>query len=1053
MDQKDLDQSSTQLPEHLPKKKQSENAWQLPYWMTLILKFAVAAVLLVVVGVFALYIGVQLEFFGDLPSKAELKAIQNPVASQVVSADGYVLGKYYIENRTNVKYTDISENILKALVATEDERFFEHNGVDTRSLFRVFFKTLMGGDRSSGGGSTLSQQLAKNLYPRQPYFLISMAVNKMREAVIATRLEEVYTKEELLTLYLNTVPFGERAFGIGTAAKRFFDTNPKDITLEQAATLIGLLKAPSAYSPRRYPDKAKARRNVVLGQMVRKGFITEARAKEVQQLPLVLVYNRETASDGLAPHFRQELKKVLKKWCNANTRLDGSPYNLFTDGLVIRTSIDSRMQQYAEQAVALQMGRLQSLFNEHWKDRPIWKKGDAVVEMAKKRSRRYERLKKRGVSSNKVSKIFNTPVKMKLFSWKGAINVEMTPLDSVKYYLQMLNAGFLAMSPQTGHIKAWVGGTNHYYFQNDHVLGTRQVGSTFKPLVYATALDNNISPCKYYPNERFIYKEHQNWSPRNSGDEYGGAYSMKGGLSKSINTVSVQILLETGLQKVLQIARSMGIYNDIPEVPSISLGTAELSLFEMLGAYSSFANGGHQTPPIYLLSIEDQNGRTLEAFDNPPAEKRKKVLSTSTAQMITGMLQSVVNEGTGRRLRFQYKFQGDIAGKTGTTQNQTDGWFIGYTPNLVAGAWVGGEDRRIRFRTIELGQGARTALPVWGNFMEQVYQDPNYAYWANATFPETSTRVAQVMSCEAYVDKIPRNNGELYAENSGILADKNAPDNAVDTDILFPETEEKEDPEKSLWQKMKERLLPSSSTESSTNTNVTNDGQKTGEKQQKERFITIKRNKQETSEPSANSGWSNPFKDKLEQYKRVNTQKRKEKEQEGTFSLEKLRKTARETLKKQDGGQQAVERQRESTREQARESERQREQERQVREAERQREQEQERQTKERERQEKEVERQREEAREKARESERQREREREKREKEREKREKEAEKERKKREKEREKERERAKKKSYKDKYRSSSSDRIKRSEERKRKAEERKRKAEEKLRKLRER
>ncbi len=747
-------------------------------WVKTLIKVIGALILLLFLFILFFYFAVRLGFFGSIPSKEELFNVKNPVASEIVASDGKtILGKYYLENRSQVAFGDISQYLTQALVATEDERFFEHKGVDLRSVGRVLVKSILMGDRSAGGGSTLSQQLAKNLYPRQDHGRLSMPVNKVREMIIASRLENIYSKKELITLYLNTVSFGERAFGIGTATERFFSTTPKDILPEEAAVLIGMLKAPTAYSPRLNPEKSQERRNVVLGQMVKKGYISEANATTLQQKPLVLKYNRKTQSDGLAPYFRRVLRDELKKWSTNNVKLDGSKHNIFKDGLKIFTTIDPKMQQYAEEAVVDHLFNLQATFFDHWDADYPWGEDESVIDAAIQSSRRYKRLKKAGWSENKIEDNFNKKTSMILYSKDKEQDVMMTPLDSVIYYLHFLHAGFMAMDPHTGEVKAWVGDMDYDYFQKDYVRNQRQVGSTFKPLVYASALENGIAPCQYYPNERFVYKEYDDWSPRNADNEYGGAYSMYGGLAKSVNTVSVQVLFDVGLDKVMQQAQRQGIENEIPKVPSIALGTAELSLQEMVNAYAPFANGGYGVKPILWTHIEDVNGKIIAQNAQTTQQKKQKAMSSATASTMTQMLQTVVDAGTGQRLRWKYNLQGEIAGKTGTTQNHTDGWFIGYTPALLAGAWVGGENRTVRFRDITNGQGANTALPIWGLFFQKLAQDPLFQGLAENQFGNGQGIVADV-SCDLY-----SKNGKGNRPENSDIADAGRNDN---TDIFFP---------------------------------------------------------------------------------------------------------------------------------------------------------------------------------------------------------------------------------------------------------------------------
>lgn len=728
--------------------------------------FLLHALTWVIVGaglLYALYLGVFLIAlaggFGHIPSRSELIEIRNPLASEVYSADGVLLGKYFIENRSEVAFKDISPVLIKALVATEDERFYRHDGVDQVGLLRVAVKSLILRDKRSGGGSTISQQLAKNLFPRRQYRFFSLPVNKLRETIIARRLERSYSKSEVLELYLNTVPFGNNAYGIGTASFRYFGKPVNDLQIEEAAVLVGMLKATSYYNPLRFNERAKTRRNVVLAQMKRNKVITAAQADSLMTLPLKTNPRAQTHNDGLAPYFRAWMRDELKNHLKQFTQPDGSPYNLYTDGLKIYTTIDSRMQTYAEAAVIAHMQTLQRQFANHWNKNKPWGKDQSVVQRAITRSDRYRHMKERGISEQKIQEAFKQKTSMRIFalceekspdgkksSHYCEVDTFMSPLDSVVHHLSFLNAGLLALDPQSGDIKAWVGGANHRFFKYDHVTSQRQAGSTFKPFVYVTALEHGRDPCEYISNEQRVYEAYDNWSPGNSDGNYGGMYSMQGALTQSVNTVSAELIIQTGPAKVVELAKKMGITSPLPAVPALALGAADVSLLEMVGAYSVFVNQGDRRAPRYLLRITDRSGNVLLDKSRPrPAEP---VLSKRAATMMTTMLQSVVQSGTGSRLRYkEYGLKGEMAGKTGTTQDQTDGWFMGFTSHLVAGVWVGGEDRQVRFRSLSLGQGASMALPIWGKFMSSVQHDTAFAYMLKAKFPAPDTSITRVMDC------------------------------------------------------------------------------------------------------------------------------------------------------------------------------------------------------------------------------------------------------------------------------------------------------------------
>lgn len=699
------------------------------------------------------YISIRFEFFDTLPTVQELEQIENSNASQVYTEDGQVLGKYYLQNRINASLDEISPDLLNALVATEDVRFFDHDGVDFKAWFRVFFKSVLMQDESSGGGSTLSQQLAKNLFKRKRYSFLSLPVNKVREMIIAKRLERIYEKEELLTLYLNTVSFSDNTFGVKVASKRFFNTNPKDIKLEEAAVLVGTLKGTTFYNPLTHPDRAKERRNTVLSQMVKYGYLTKNSADSIQAKPMKLRYSTEGNTEGSGTYFREHLRQELKQLLKGKKKSDGTAYSIYTDGLKIYTTIDANMQRYAEEAVAEHMKKLQADFFKHWKKGPSREVRKEIEKIVQK-TPLYKRLKKEGKPQSVIDSLFRKKRPMTIFTWDGEVEKEMSKLDSIQYYFMLLNTGFLAMNPKNGHIKAWVGGIDNKYFQYDHVKSTRQVGSTFKPLVYATALENGTPPCEYIHNRLTIYTEYDDWKPENSDGNYGGVYSMEGGLSNSVNAVTVDLIMRSGIDSVKYLAEQMGITSNIPAVPSIALGTADISLYDMIKVYGTFANQGKRPTPKYIRRIETKTGEVLLDISDEETEM-EQVIRPETALMMTRMLQSVVDSGTARRLRYQYHLNNDIAGKTGTTQNHSDGWFMGYTPDLVAGVWVGAESPKVHFRTISLGQGANMALPIWGRFMNKVYKDPQFSQLRNAKFERLPDSLYWEMDCVPYLEEMP----------------------------------------------------------------------------------------------------------------------------------------------------------------------------------------------------------------------------------------------------------------------------------------------------------
>ncbi len=699
---------------------------------------------------FMIYKGV----FGALPTYGELSRIRNNQASEVYADDEVLLGKYYVENRVNASFGEISPNVIAALVATEDARFFEHSGIDLRAWVRVLVKTILLSDDSAGGGSTLSQQLAKNLYPRGEYWFFSMLVNKIKEMFVARRLERIYTKEELLNLYLNTVSFSENIFGIKVAAQRFFDKSSKDLALHEAAVLVGMLKGPTLYNPVKHPDRSLQRRNTVLNQMEKYGYIAADVCEAAKAEPLEIKYFKEGNNQGLATYFREHLRQELEEVLKDYEKPDGSPYNLYTDGLKIYTTINGRMQRYAEQAVREYMPELQRRFLENWPKNKPWEK-EAVVEWAMKQSDRYKSLKEQGVSDAKIEQIFSKPIRMKLFSWQGEIEKDMSPLDSIKYYLSILHAGLLAVEPQTGLVRAWVGGIDHTFFKYDHVKSVRHVGSTIKPVVYAQALRSGVMPCEYIPNQLTAYDDFNGWEPRNADGTYGGVYSMEGALSKSVNTVSVALLMRAGLDQVRQLARDMGIEKRIPAHPSIALGTVEASLYDMARVYGTFANQGRRPALHYLDRVETADGKVIVKFNRPNPNNFPEVLTPDESLMAIRMMKSVVDSGTARRLGYEFGLRGKVAAKTGTTQNHSDGWLLGFNARLVVGVWIGAETPLVHFRSMNAGQAANTALPIWGSFMRNVYKDGGLKNWQNSYFPPLPDSLAALMACPPYLEEMP----------------------------------------------------------------------------------------------------------------------------------------------------------------------------------------------------------------------------------------------------------------------------------------------------------
>ncbi|NBC04358.1 MAG: penicillin-binding protein [Bacteroidetes bacterium] len=670
-------------------------------------------------------------YFGPVPGTDELSSIQNYEASQVYSSDGKLLGTYYLQNRTEVSLEEINPLMTRALIAVEDARFYEHNGIDERALARVLFKTILLG-QDTGGGSTLTQQLAKNLYPRDETGWFHLVGDKFREMIIARRLERVYSKEKILALYLNSVSFGEEIYGVEMAALRFFGKDASDLNLQEAATLTGMLKGTSWYNPKNHPERANERRNIVLNQMVRYGNLSSEVADSVMALPMQLNYTRITSNEGPAPYFREHIRQEVSRILESRTGSDGKKYNLYTDGLEIQTTVDSRVQIAAEKAVDAQMKELQDFLNRQIERSPIFaERNDSTIHYAWRQTDQYEQLKNAGRTDSEIDSVLHTPRQMELFTWDGYEQKSVAPYDSLKHYLSFLNSGFLAMKPQNGHVVAWVGGINHKHFKYDHVKSKRQVGSAFKPIVYSAALESGMRPCDYRRNILTTYEEYEEWTPRNHADEYGGRYSISAALANSYNTIAVDLLMDTGIPEVQSTAQKMGIQSYIPAEPSIALGTAEVSLMELVTSYTSFLNEGRPATPILITSIKNAQGEVIYQPENKTPGYNEQVasamddnsLSPRTAATMVRMLEKVVNEGTGYRLRSRFGIDHALAGKTGTTQNYTDGWFVGMTPEMVFGTWVGGWNYRVRFDG-SMGYASQTALPIVGRFLQNIQAYP-----------------------------------------------------------------------------------------------------------------------------------------------------------------------------------------------------------------------------------------------------------------------------------------------------------------------------------------
>ncbi|SNR13976.1 penicillin-binding protein 1A [Tenacibaculum jejuense] len=708
---------------------------------------------------------------GKLPTFEQLENPQNDLATEIISSDGKTIGKYYLKaNRTPIKYKDLPDNLVKALVATEDERFYEHSGIDFRGLARAIAKLGKG-----GGASTITQQLAKNLFTKRASSnKIKRIIQKVKEWVIAVRLERQYTKKEIITMYLNTQDFIFNAVGIRSAARIYFGKEPKDLDLQESAIIVAMLKNPRQFNPNRKISKKKSlnRRNVVFAQMLKNGFITQQEKDSLQKLPLKIKFTPESHSDGLATYFREHLKKFLKDWAKKNPKADGELYDIYKDGLKVYVTIDSRMQQYAEEAMTEHMSNLQKyFFAEHKKNKnaPFYdiERDDIrkIINRAKTNSDRYKRMKAAGKSDKEIEKAFNTKTDMTVFSWKGDRDTVMTPYDSIRYYKYFLRSGLVSIEPQTGHIKAWVGGINNKHFKYEAVdQQKRQVGSTFKPFVYATAINQlKRSPCDKLPNTPYTipkekYGMDDDWTPKNAGNKYGGELTLQQALAKSVNVITARLIDEVSPINVARLAKSAGISTEFQANPSIALGAIDLTLLEMTSAYSTFANKGMRVTPIFITQIEDKNGTVLETF----VPKTKEVLSEESAYVALNLMEGVTKFGSGARLRskytrpkfitgYPYEFNNAIAGKTGTTQNQSDGWFMGTVPNLTTGVWTGGEDRSIHFVGLDKGGGASMSLPTWAIFMRKCYADKSLKI-SKADFEEPSDLSINV-DCKKHEEK------------------------------------------------------------------------------------------------------------------------------------------------------------------------------------------------------------------------------------------------------------------------------------------------------------
>ena len=749
------------------------------FWILVISPFALLMFLVLLVWMFA-----------DIPSFAELENPDNKLATQIIAEDGEILTTFHIENRTYVSYDELSENLVHAAVATEDVRFYRHSGIDFIGLGRVLFKTILLSNSSQGGGSTITQQLAKTLYPRAEMekkipgiYHIKMVWTKLKEWITAVKLERDYTKDEIMTMYLNSIFFGSGAYGVRAASETFFGKQPSELTIEESAMLVGMVNKPTRYNPALNPDKALVRRNFVIGQMEKAGYFddqakaagvkTTAFRDSIRQIPIELNYQVQDHNSGHAPYFRDMVRRVMsaKKpkrssysvpedytadslswanddlygWLEKNKKADGTPYDIDREGLGIYTTINYKMQKYAEEAVQERMRDLQADFRKdlrHKTNKPFSNDIDAptrdrLMQQARKWSDRYRVLKKKGLNDSQIFKTFSEPVNMRVFAYnkKGYIDTTMTPDDSIRYYKSILRTAFVAMEPGTGHVKAYVGGPDYRYFKYDNVRqGKRQVGSTIKPFLYTLAMQEGLTPCTKVTNVpvTFLTPGGETWTPRSTDKEewIGKTVTLKWGLTNSSNNISAFLMKQYGPEAMADMMRRMGIQSHVDEVPSLCVGPADLTLWEMVAAYNTFPSRGVYVTPLFVTRIEDRQGNVLSEFTN----RKREAIAESTAYLMVNLMEGVVQGGTASRLRYRYNLTGEIAGKTGTTNDNSDGWFIGYTPTLVAGVWTGAEDRQVHFQSITYGQGAHMSLPTWGIFMKKVLADGTLGISADDRF-------------------------------------------------------------------------------------------------------------------------------------------------------------------------------------------------------------------------------------------------------------------------------------------------------------------------------
>jgi len=707
--------------------------------------FFSAAILL---ALLLFYLSVLFGLWGPVPTKKQLSEINQSEASQVLASGGELLGKYFLFDRQSIPFEKLPKHLVDALVATEDARFYDHNGIDGQSLFRVFFKTILLQDASSGGGSTITQQLAKNLYGRNDINKIGIVVTKLRESIIARRIEDIYSKEEIIELYFNTVPFSDNTYGVESASNKFFNKSTTDLTLAEAATLVGTLKASNYFNPRLYPKRSKQRRNLVLSQMVTYKYLHPELATNAQMDSLQLDYQYFNHNRGVATYFRETVRKKVSAILDTLRDENGKPYNLYSDGLIIHTTLDFKMQQYAEEAMLLHMSKLQQSFENSWENQPPWIKNDRMIQAQVKKLPVYKKLLKEGFTVDQILDSLNVKTTKEFYTHDSIVKMQASVIDSIQHYMKFLNTGMISIEPATGAIKTWIGGIDYNAFQYDHVTQSkRQVGSVFKPIVYTAALENGVDACSYFSKETITYEggyTPQNASSSDDEDPYLN-YSLKYALSNSVNTIAVKLHMETGIENVIAQAEKLGITSPLPKVPSLALGTAELSVLEIAKAYTPYTNDSYVSDPFFISKIETKDGKTIVKFDSAISEE--KAFSDDTRHLMIDMMKATVNSGTAKRLRSTYGLQNDIAGKTGTTQDNKDAWFVALTPKLTTVVWVG-NDLNIPFRSTSLGQGANAALPMFAQFYQSINRDGNYRNITNARFESLPEHLQAQSECE-----------------------------------------------------------------------------------------------------------------------------------------------------------------------------------------------------------------------------------------------------------------------------------------------------------------